>query len=134
MRWIVLLAVVFVAACGESGNPSAVSSGTPPTQPGVVSPLPIAVAPVVLTGSGDMVTAHFTLAKGDFKVSWNVVSSQGFAFLIADMHKPGTSDSVNVINASATTGSTLFNANGGEYYLAISNADNESWTITFEKA
>ncbi len=110
------------------------------TQVPTLTPFPSYSQPVVLleiSGTGETVTAHYQLPKC-FKAVyyWNASpNSNGTASLTLNLHQTSATESVILVNVSATdmqsedlSGSVLEGLTGGEYYFSIKNTD-EAWTI-----
>lgn len=101
------------------------------------SPVPVAPRqPVTITGSGNS-TKTAQLAAGGYTVDYKATKKGGdMAFLIVEViSKDGTSQG-SFVNDSASsttlTGSTTINAQDTNTYLfKVSNADDETWTLTF---
>jgi len=91
--------------------------------------------PVTVTGSGNS-TKTAQLTAGGYTVDYKATGRRGYTFLIVEViSKDGTSQGSFVndqAESNTLTGSTTISAQDTNTYLfKVSNADNETWTLTF---
>lgn len=127
----IFLALMLVATgCGcGGGEKQTTPATTPETTPATSPSAPVTVAPLVLSGTGDMDTQQFQLVTGLVIFTLNFTGAGSFRAALLDT----AGKELNVLSDVDTnvTGSTAVGATAGTYFIRVTASG--AWQITVDE-
>jgi len=122
-------------------SPQTQPATSQPSSPPKTSAKPVTFQPIVLTGSASKTTPPFTVTTKEWIIEWSYTPNPEYpemALFGFFVYPRGETvffvESVMASIGGETSGSTYSYAGAGEYYIAVTVANVESWQITIKPA
>jgi uncharacterized protein YceK len=105
---------------------------TSPATTVTITKLPASFIPITFTGSGDMTTPPFAVTTSEWIIDWSYTTDSNYPGLYIYIYPRGETASfvTNINSGDISSGSSYCYAGAGEYYLKVSEANLQNWTIT----
>ena len=138
-----LLLILLFSSCSGSPTVTVKETITSPalvvTMPTPLPAQPVTFNPITITGVGDKTSAPFTVTTNEWIIDWSFIPDPDYPdmslFSLFVYPRGETTIYVeSVLFADTTSGSTYSYAGPGEYYIKVSAANVQSWTVIIRPA